>query len=292
MRTDHSGCAGWVKFNKAVSKQTRRVIKHTLAAWLLFCSTLGMAEADNQGFAQTVKQIKPTVVGVGTMQYNRRPAGEFHGTGFAVADGNHVVTNAHVLPPQLDLEEEEFLAVFVGKGDRVRARRARVKINDPEHDLALLWVEGRPLPAVKLASPTSEAEGSDLAFTGFPLGTILGMYPATHRGTLASVTPIVIADTDADDIDPHKMGRFRSRYLVYQLDANAYPGNSGSPVYRPLTGAVVGVVNKIFVQDRKRHLQSQPSGITYAIPVEHVHRLLIAAGLSSKTASEGSMPAR
>ncbi len=288
MHTDPLGCAGWKKRNQAASRPIpyRKVIRYLPVAWLLFCFAPGLAGAENQGFPQTVQQIKPTVVGVGTMQYNRRPAGEFHGTGFAVADGNHVVTNAHVLPPQVDLEEDEFLAVFVGKGDRVRARRARVKINDPEHDLALLWVEGRPLPVVRLAGPAPEVEGSDLAFTGFPLGTILGMYPATHRGTLASVTPIVIADTNVDEIDPRKMGRFRSRYLVYQLDANAYPGNSGSPVYRPLTGAVVGVVNKIFVQDRERHLQSQPSGITYAIPVEHVHRLLTAAGLSSNVSGK------
>jgi len=253
-----------------------------LVGWFAAAMFTGLDTAAAAGLPQTLSKIKPAVVGIGTMQYSRRPAGEFHGTGFAVADGQHVVTNAHVLPDRIDADGEEFLAVFVGQGDRIRARRARVKSTDSEHDLALLWVEGRPLPVVELAAPGPEPEGSDLAFTGFPLGTILGMYPATHRGTLASVTPIVIAGTDREEIDPRKMRRLRSSYLVYHLDANAYPGNSGSPVFRPNTGEVVGVVNKIFVQGRARPPPSQPGGITYAIPVEHVHRMLEAADLAGQ----------
>ena len=63
-------------------------------------------------------------------------------------------------------------------------------------------------------------------------------------------------------------------YEVLQLDAIAYPGNSGSPLYEPYTGRVVGVVNKVFVQESKETLLEKPSGITYAIPVEHVQALL------------------
>ena len=38
---------------------------------------------------------------------------------------------------------------------------------------------------------------------------------------------------------------------IIQLDAVAFPGNSGSPVYRIATGQVVGVINKVFVKGKK-----------------------------------------
>jgi S1-C subfamily serine protease len=54
------------------------------------------------------------------------------------------------------------------------------------------------------------------------------------------------------------------------LDATAYPGNSGSPLYIPETGEVVGVINKVFVKESREAVLEKPSGITYAIPVRYV----------------------
>lgn len=68
--------------------------------------------------------------------------------------------------------------------------------------------------------------------------------------------------------------RLRDPYMVYQLDGTAYPGNSGSPVYERETGKVIGVVNSVFVKETKENLLSNPSGITYAIPVRYVKKLL------------------
>ena len=61
---------------------------------------------------------------------------------------------------------------------------------------------------------------------------------------------------------------------MYQLDATAYPGNSGSPLYDPETGVVIGVLNMVFVKSTKENVLSDPSGISYAIPVEYLQRLL------------------
>jgi S1-C subfamily serine protease len=68
--------------------------------------------------------------------------------------------------------------------------------------------------------------------------------------------------------------RLSDPYDVYQLDATAFPGNSGSPVYRPESGEVIGLVNKVFVQESKEAALERPSGITYAIPVDYIKRLL------------------
>jgi len=66
----------------------------------------------------------------------------------------------------------------------------------------------------------------------------------------------------------------RLPFRVYQLDATAYPGNSGSPLYDPETGEVLGVMNMVFVKSTKENVLSDPSGISYAIPVEYLQRLL------------------
>ena len=67
--------------------------------------------------------------------------------------------------------------------------------------------------------------------------------------------------------------RLQKVFLIYQLDATAYPGNSGSPMYRSDTGVVVGVINKVFVAETKESVLSKPSGISYAIPVIHLRKL-------------------
>ena len=63
-------------------------------------------------------------------------------------------------------------------------------------------------------------------------------------------------------------------FPVLQLDATAYPGNSGSPVYDPESGDVLGIINMVFVKGTKEAALTQPSGITYAIPASHLQALL------------------
>lgn len=64
---------------------------------------------------------------------------------------------------------------------------------------------------------------------------------------------------------------------MLQLDATAYPGNSGGPLFVIETGAVVGVVNMVALKGTRESALSQPSGISYAVPVEFVLRLLMPA---------------
>ena len=142
------------------------------------------------------------------------------------------------------------------------------------YDLAVLKIEGKPLPAMQLADEPLFPEGSYVAFTGFPIGAVLGLYPVTHRGIIANVSPTITPVQNAGNINLAMLKRLRDPYLVYQLDATAYPGNSGSALYEIETGKVIGVINKVFVQQSKEGVISNPSGITYAIPVKHVIELL------------------
>ncbi|RRJ85454.1 serine protease [Aestuariirhabdus litorea] len=226
-------------------------------------------------FEAVVARVTESVVGVGSYQRTRTPAPLLVGTGFVVDDGYHVVTNHHVVSQTLADDAGEELMIFVGRGAQAQRRQARVIRRDTEHDLALLRISGTPLPALNLGRAGREVrEGREIAFTGYPLGVVLGLYPVTHRGYISSITPVAIPAVNSRQLDAASIRRLRDPFLVYQLDATAYPGNSGSPLYDPETGALLGVVNKVFIQASKEALLERPSGITYAIPARYVRALL------------------
>ncbi len=76
--------------------------------------------------------------------------------------------------------------------------------------------------------------------------------------------------------------RLQNPYTVFQLDATAYPGNSGSPLYEKDSGQVVGIINKVFVKDTKENLLAKPSGISYAIPIQYGKALLAKKGFAKE----------
>jgi len=225
-------------------------------------------------FADTVSLLKPSVVGIGVYTPTGQPKNQLYGTGFVIGDGTYIVTNHHVIEQELDDNLLQKLAVFTGKGRAAKVKLAKLVARDEEHDIAILKIEGQALPALLLANNDFRREGSAIAFTGFPIGAVLGLYPVTHRGIIAAVTPTIIPVDDARQISIAMLKRLRDPYLVYQLDATAYPGNSGSAMYDVKTGEVIGIINKVFVQQSKETVISKPSGITYAIPVKYLHKLL------------------
>ncbi|MGH8801207.1 MAG: S1 family peptidase [Casimicrobiaceae bacterium] len=224
-----------------------------------------------------IAKVKPSIVAVGTFERLRSPEFQFRGTGFAVGNGTLIATNAHVLPGIVDAGDNESIAILVpgpgGKGAEVRTvTRAAL---DPGSDLALLRLQGTPLPPLKLHDSASVREGQFVLMTGYPIGAILGPFPATHRGMISAITPIAIPQANSTVLKPSVVHRLmRGSYPVFQLDATAYPGNSGSPIYDPSTGEVFGVVNIVFVKGTKEAALTAPSGITYAIPSSHLEALL------------------
>jgi S1-C subfamily serine protease len=147
---------------------------------------------------------------------------------------------------------------------------------DGEHDLAVLQIEGPALPALKLRNSDSVREGQAIGFTGFPIGGALGFSPVTHRGMVSSITPIALPAGNARQINEKLVRQLKSgAFNIFQLDATAYPGNSGSPVFDAESGEVIGIINMVFIKGSKEAALSQPSGITYAIPANHLNEMLI-----------------
>ncbi|MGD2119758.1 MAG: serine protease [Chromatiales bacterium] len=219
-----------------------------------------------------IDSVKASVVAIGTIQKTRNPQYVFYGTGFVVDDGKKVITNKHVIPEKIDFEHHEYLAIFTGKGKSTIAIQADLIKQDKQHDLALLEID-KALPAMQL-NQTEVREGDTIALTGFPLGMALGLHPVTHTGIVSAITPIAIPPVSQKKLSADMIRSLRNPFLVYQLDATAYPGNSGSPVYHVKSGKVIGVVNSVYVKSKKETAISAPSGISYAIPVKYVHELL------------------
>lgn len=227
--------------------------------------------------ADVIARVKPSIVAVGTFERARSPKFQFRGTGFAIGDGRVIVTNYHVLPAALDRSRNEVLvvAIPVPGNSEVGIREVSPAAVDPGTDLALLRLDGAGLPPLKVGDSNVVRDGREILITGFPIGSVLGLFPATHRGMVSAVTPIAIPQRRAADLSPALVQRLTSgAFPVFQLDATAYPGNSGSPIYDTATGEVLGVVNMVFVKGRKETALTQPSGITYAVPASHVEALL------------------
>lgn len=249
------------------------MIRRTLGLLTLLLVVGSTSNAETA--AALIARVKPSVVLVGSYGLLDSPRFGFSGTGFVVSDGRHVVTAAHVLPPLPPGRVDRRLVIqhWTAESGWV-IREASVKRTDGPRDLALLTIEGPALPAVKLASKDA-AEGSDVVLIGFPLGGALGFSHVSHRGMVGAVTAIAPQAMNAQTLQPRALQQLRrGSFEVLQLDATAYPGNSGGPVFDLASGEVVGVVSMVLVKGTREAALSAPSGISYAIKASDAVALL------------------
>lgn len=233
------------------------------------------------GLPETIDKIRPSIVAIGTYQATRPQQLHIQGTGFIVMDGRHVVTNYHVVSKELNLGKEELRVVLIGHGPLVKWYRLQQVAKDIDHDLALFSFDGPRQVSMRLNPRKHIREGERYAFTGYPIAPVLGLYPVTHRAIVSAITPMVGPENNSNQLTAKQIIKLRaSSYNVYQLDANAYPGNSGSPVYDPQTGAVIAILNSVYVKEYRENSLLHPSGISYAIPVKYLSALIDRAKLN------------
>lgn len=238
----------------------------------MLCAPLQSVHAAE--LAKVIATVKPSVVAVGSFEKTRTPPVVFNGTGFAVGDGLTIVTNAHVVL-DADANASRVVGVIVTADGAYEFRPAVSVELDKEHDLALLRITGKALAPLTLADSDQAAEGHALAFTGYPLGMALGLNPATHRALLAAVTPAFMPPLNARKLDPAIIGKLVSKpFDMFQIDGTAFPGNSGSPLYRSEDGTVIGIINMVWIRDAKGSPDARASGISYAIPSNFIRDLV------------------
>jgi S1-C subfamily serine protease len=192
--------------------------------------------------AELVTAAERTVPGVVSVLAGGAGSGSATGSGFAVDDQQHLITNDHILskggggPVTVELPDgRRFAAEVVGR--------------EPRSDLAVLKVPASagltPLP---LAKPGATRVGEPVLAVGSPLGL---------AGT---VTAGIVSALDRQV----RLGN--NRHSAVQTDASINPGNSGGPLVNA-RGEVVGVNTAIATIDGNGSI-----GIGFAIPIDQVQQ--------------------
>jgi serine protease Do len=245
---------------------------------LLAISLVFAPHIHSHSIIPVVAKMKNSVVGVGMYDAMGAQTHQLSGTGFAFGDGSLIATNYHVVSKEFDPQKVQYHIVFSGTGRQPTIHKAEIIAQDREHDLVILKINGN-LPTVTLADQEYADDGTEVLLTGFPIGAVLGLYPATHRGIIAATTPDVIPSAHSSQLSINVLKRLEGKFMIYQLDITAYPGNSGSPLYAADSGEVIGILNKVFVKESKETVLEKPSGISYAIPVKYLIQLAKRKGL-------------
>jgi serine protease Do len=154
------------------------------------------------------------------------------GSGFIVSPDGLIFTNAHVV--------EGAKTVTVTLADH-REFEAKVLGSDKSSDIAILKVDAKGLPAVRLGNSEQLQVGDYVLAIGAPFGleetATAGIVSATERSLPGgSYVPFI------------------------QTDAAVNPGNSGGPLFDS-SGAVVGINSQIYTNS------GGYQGVAFAIPI-------------------------
>jgi len=154
-------------------------------------------------------------------------------SGFIISADGTILTNAHVVVAATD--------VTVKLADR-REFKAKVIGVDELTDIAVLKIDAKGLPAVKLGDPRSIRVGEWVLAIGSPFGlentVTAGIVSATSRSLPDGI------------------------YVPFiQTDAAVNPGNSGGPLLN-MNGEVIGINSQIY------SLTGGYQGLSFAIPID------------------------
>jgi serine protease Do len=155
------------------------------------------------------------------------------GSGFIVSSDGLVLTNAHVVKGASE--------VVVKLTDR-REFRAKVLGADAKTDVAVLKIDARNLPTVRLGSTRDLQVGEWVLAIGSPFGF--------ENSVTAGVVSAKGRSLPDDSLVP-----------FIQTDVAVNPGNSGGPLFNA-RGEVVGINSQIY--SRSGGYQ----GVSFAIPIE------------------------
>jgi serine protease Do len=227
-------------------------------------------ESRRTAITRAVQLVAPAVVTVQTEMVERVPVDPFEaffgrqsaqrvvpglGSGFVIRDDGVILTNAHVV------SGAERVSIAMRDATTYPATIVGV---DEANDLAVLKIEARNLPTVRLGTSESLLVGEWAIAIGNPFGFLLG-------NSEPSVTAGVISATGRNLVTGGQGG---ATIDMIQTDAAINPGNSGGPLVNA-AGEVIGVNSSIF----------SPSGgsigLGFAIPIDrarHVAEDLIRYG--------------
>ncbi|WET12151.1 MULTISPECIES: DegQ family serine endoprotease [unclassified Pseudomonas] len=155
------------------------------------------------------------------------------GSGFIISPDGYILTNNHVITGADE--------IIVRLADRSELK-AKLVGTDPRSDVALLKIDGKDLPVLKLGKSQDLKAGQWVVAIGSPFGF-------DHTVTQGIVSAI---------------GRSlpNENYVPFiQTDVPINPGNSGGPLFN-LNGEVVGINSQIYTRS------GGFMGVSFAIPID------------------------
>ena len=155
------------------------------------------------------------------------------GSGFIISPDGYVLTNYHVV--------EGAQEVIVRMSDR-QEHEAQVVGMDKRSDIALLKIEARGLPMVKIGTAKDLRVGEWVLAIGSPFGF--------ERSATAGIVSAKGRNLPSENYVP-----------FIQTDVAINPGNSGGPLF-DLEGTVVGVNSQIYSRT------GGFMGLSFAIPID------------------------
>ncbi|WP_343639108.1 DegQ family serine endoprotease [Roseateles sp.] len=161
------------------------------------------------------------------------------GSGFIVSNDGIILTNAHVVQ---DAQE-----VVVKLTDR-REFRAKVLGSDKSTDVAVLKIDAKNLPTVRLGATRDLRVGEWVLAIGSPFG----FENSVSAGVISA--------------KGRSLGPDESRVPFLQTDVAINPGNSGGPLFNA-RGEVVGINSQIY------SASGGYQGLSFAIPVEVANKV-------------------
>ena len=155
------------------------------------------------------------------------------GSGFIVSPDGYILTNAHVVDGAKTVDvkltdRREFVAKVIG--------------SDPKSDVALIKIEAKDLPVVRIGRAADVKPGQWVVAVGSPFGF--------ENSVTAGIVSAKSRSLPGDGYVP-----------FIQTDVAVNPGNSGGPLF-DMNGNVVGINSQIYSQT------GGYMGLSFAIPID------------------------
>ena len=238
-----------------------------LTVWLLMISVVAYADSPRfPDFARIVSANRRAVVNISSTEVIKRVTPNF-GFGAPSVPGSPLNKFFHRLPGQSENVPQKFISKSLGSGFIIasdgyiltcahvinHAKRVIVKLTnhhdyvahvvglDTKSDVALLKIDARGLPIVKIGHPSGLRVGDWVLAIGAPFGF--------ENSATAGIVSAVGRNLPGSDYVP-----------FIQTDVPINPGNSGGPLFN-IRGQVVGINSQIYSRT------GGFMGLSFAIPI-------------------------
>jgi len=217
-------------------------MKSIVAALLVTLALTSCQRSPSDPFVEAVRLLRPSVVLL-TMEVpggDRRSWDTEYATGTVVASGRW---GSDILTVQHAVDQSRALRITIGNKRKVPGR---LVAQDPNLDVAVVTT-GAKLPVAQLGDSSTVQPGEAIGLMGYPIPDVfeedgLGLATSINSGRVSAI-----------------------RIHAIELNLPIVPGESGGPVFAGTSGAIVGVAESRFDEERS---------IGFALPINEAKAFL------------------